>query len=215
MKTLKIITSIFVFTQFLHVSACIAGGCSVYLSSNKGGLCTALDPGSHYTDTVYTSLNVTDTIVLCYDFLGTGCGFGLQPINWLKNGIVDSNSPSTNSNCMFSHKFLTTGYGSYSCIISIDTLTIIFMQPTTIENIDNTYDIKIFPNPTTGIFEITGVINENSFQLFDITGKLVHEVMINSDKQSFDLTYLDKGMYFFIIRNRDKKILKQEKIILY
>jgi len=71
---------------------------------------------------------------------------------------------------------------------------------------------KIYPNPTNGLINIysEGIIDK--VHLYDVTGKLVHEVNSNSNRKQLNLSFLDKGIYFIVINS--SKGLKFAKIIL-
>jgi len=63
--------------------------------------------------------------------------------------------------------------------------------------------ISIFPNPTTGIVNIS--VNETltSIVLLDLTGKIVKE--FNSNSRQLDVSNINAGIYFLEIANAEKK----------
>lgn len=59
--------------------------------------------------------------------------------------------------------------------------------------------VKIYPNPTTDFVSISSTENIRSFELFDMTGKLIRVGLINSFETKIDLTSQNKGIYFLKI----------------
>lgn len=70
-------------------------------------------------------------------------------------------------------------------------------------------DVKIYPNPfsvETNI-EIKGIsIEEGTFKLFDVAGRLLHSQEMNSNIFTFSKKDLRAGMYFFTIENNGQLI---------
>lgn len=88
----------------------------------------------------------------------------------------------------------------------------------TIENNLSTHSFKnnsinIFPNPTTGIVNISNKNNLSidKIEIFDTSGKLI--ITKNGNSSQIDISNLKKGMYFFKIYSDEnvltKKIIKQ------
>ena len=78
--------------------------------------------------------------------------------------------------------------------------------------ISHNADIQIYPNPSTGIFNIE--FNEGSAQkvvVYDAIGKVVYEniVDVNSTAVSIDLSEFNSGMYFVKINAGEKMIMKK------
>jgi len=68
----------------------------------------------------------------------------------------------------------------------------------------------IYPNPTTGIINLSGFVQPERLNISDITGKIVFTVE-NPDSQ-IDLSGLEKGVYFVSIYTSGKNY--KEKIII-
>ncbi len=79
-------------------------------------------------------------------------------------------------------------------------------------------DFEIFPNPNNGPFNVqlnNFISNENKISYIIITnvlGNVVVKKQINEDKYEFDLSNIDKGLYFIKVTIGEKSITK--KIIL-
>jgi len=57
---------------------------------------------------------------------------------------------------------------------------------------------KIFPNPSTGKFNIKSDVEITSIKLLDETGRLFKEEMVNAKSKQIDVSYLKPGFYFII-----------------
>lgn len=67
-------------------------------------------------------------------------------------------------------------------------------------------NIKIFPNPTTGIFNIQGASNTN-LQIYDALSKVILEKEIKNDLEKIDLSSYPAGSYIIKINNGEEKII--------
>lgn len=70
--------------------------------------------------------------------------------------------------------------------------------------------IKVYPNPTSDIINITNPIGGN-IEIFDIQGKKVKDVIINKSQQAIDIQELPKGMY--VLKMHEKTLHVTYKII--
>ena len=68
-----------------------------------------------------------------------------------------------------------------------------------VEN-QQTKNLSIYPNPTTGMLNISGEINLKSYQLYDLQGRLVQQGKLTQHK--IDLSKIEKGLYFLQIENQ-------------
>ncbi len=115
-----------------------------------------------------------------------------------------------------------TGY-QYQCIATntygnttsnIAELTVL----TSIETIQNSDYLKIYPNPTTGIFtiETNNNLSENlriqSVEIINIWGQTIKQLTMSSLQLTIDLSGQTKGIYFVKIQTTD--FIKVEKIIV-
>lgn len=70
-------------------------------------------------------------------------------------------------------------------------------------------EYKVYPNPSSGIFNIK--ISENdidkSLLVMDLTGRVVLEKKIKDSLETIDLTDVSAGIYILIIDNRSQKII--------
>lgn len=70
-------------------------------------------------------------------------------------------------------------------------------------------NVKVFPNPSSGIFNMKGIENCEA-EIYDMLGRLIQRVLYND--HSIDLSLLADGAYILKIKNQGK-IIKIEKII--
>ncbi|MCF6133527.1 T9SS type A sorting domain-containing protein [Flavobacterium wongokense] len=61
--------------------------------------------------------------------------------------------------------------------------------------------IKIYPNPTTTVWNLSHTTNIDSVELFDVSGKVIGEFSPNSTQFQLDATTLSKGVYFVKIKS--------------
>lgn len=93
--------------------------------------------------------------------------------------------------------------------------------PTNLVEVDNTSEIKVYPNPTYDILNIRFRSEESSIvqiKIIDINGKVVRELYNDIPKNglntlSFNRSALPTGTYFVNIQT-ENKIIKNEKIIV-
>ncbi|HJX70723.1 MAG TPA: T9SS type A sorting domain-containing protein, partial [Bacteroidales bacterium] len=83
-----------------------------------------------------------------------------------------------------------------------------------------TYDIKMYPNPSEGIINIS--IEEDdlyskvySMDVTDISGKVIYpQVWLNSNNSHINLTHIHNGLYFIRIFKNRQLVLTDKLIIL-
>lgn len=75
-------------------------------------------------------------------------------------------------------------------------------------------NISVYPNPGKGIVNLECRIqNENTtFQILDISGNAVKTGILKSKKERIDIMDLSKGVYFIMVKTKDKSFTK--KIII-
>lgn len=59
--------------------------------------------------------------------------------------------------------------------------------------------VKIYPNPTTGIINITSNDIVNTVELYDIQGRVLQSTKVNAEKATLDIASKPKGMYLLKI----------------
>jgi hypothetical protein len=75
-------------------------------------------------------------------------------------------------------------------------------------------DISISPNPSKGIFEISGLGIHQEVEITDALGKTVYRSLSESNTMNVDLHDINEGVYFVKIKNKTG-ILKADKIVVH
>jgi len=87
-------------------------------------------------------------------------------------------------------------------------------EVSTIENLNTQEEkINVYPNPSNGQFNFTGLQKESIIEIYDVTGRLIYHSISQNTSESIDLSDKEKGIYFYKIIN-DKKEIQQGKIII-
>ncbi|OEJ98976.1 hypothetical protein A8C32_07275 [Flavivirga aquatica] len=81
------------------------------------------------------------------------------------------------------------------------------------KNLVGNYGLSIFPNPTTGILNITNKEDLNAISISDITGKTVYSVKeVNAKELKINMSKFNSGMYFVEIKMKTGAIHTQKMI---
>ncbi len=72
--------------------------------------------------------------------------------------------------------------------------------------------ISLFPNPSTGVFTISGATQQSTFYLFDVEGKIVFQKLLPSSTETIDLSKHATGIYFWKIIGKDYIEQKRGKL---
>ena len=118
------------------------------------------------------------------------------------------------------HHYLTiTSPGVYEADVANGTgayrkFTVVQSASNGISSLDTQEPVlTIYPNPSTGQFNFSGLEKENTIEIYDATGRLVLETVSKNNSERIDLIGKDKGIYFYKITNSNK-IAQQGKLIL-
>ena len=72
----------------------------------------------------------------------------------------------------------------------------------------NQPDFSVFPNPTTNIFNFNTIELGNQLTIYDVSGKLLHQQIINNYNTVIDLSDFENGFYVLKYNNQTVKIIK-------
>lgn len=147
------------------------------------------------------NLDVFGSIQMQQSLGGSGVDIGysvqeIMPGNYVVAGYSESNDGNVTGN---------HGSGD-SWVIKINTSSVGIAEV-------SGYEINVFPNPTSGSFSFSGINDECSIAIHDISGKIVSQKEVTGIDNSFDLSSHAKGLYFYTIRLVNGKS-HQGKIIL-
>lgn len=143
-------------------------------------------------------------------------GTGILTYQWLPYEYLDdatianpTATPPGNVN------FVLTVSDERGCT-SIDEIRVIVIGGTAIEEENSDFNLKIYPNPTSGIFTINldhNGSNEIQIVLYNITGQKVHQATLKNPDSfisaDINISELSKGSYFLLIRTDNNNIYRQ------
>ena len=99
--------------------------------------------------------------------------------------------------------------------IAIDNLSLIENDlSTSVDGID-AKEISVYPNPNNGKFivQLSSALKANArIEVYNVMGKLVHEMYVNQQKTEIDLRAMKNGIYF--VRIFDGEIIVTQKIVI-
>ena len=72
------------------------------------------------------------------------------------------------------------------------------------------FDVGIYPNPSSGLFNLTNPSDFKSYELYDLSGKLIAASFVNSA----EIVVESKGVYLLVLKTLDGSSVTQ-KIIVY
>jgi hypothetical protein len=85
---------------------------------------------------------------------------------------------------------------------------------TSLEDLDINFLVDIFPNPTSEFLNLRIEEYEAlSFQLFDVTGKLLNQALITAKETSVNVSEYPKGTYLLTLTHQESKKIKTYKVI--
>jgi hypothetical protein len=103
----------------------------------------------------------------------------------------------------------------------IDDVSVINCNDTisSINEINQQYDVKLYPNPNNGTFTIECNVFENEsavLNIYDVTGKKIAKHFVNSKNKSLTINEnsLDAGVYYYQITVNDKTIKSNKLVII-
>jgi sugar lactone lactonase YvrE len=106
--------------------------------------------------------------------------------------------------------------GNYCCTITdnvgcVDTVCIGVVDG--IPEINNPFPIKIFPNPTNGIFTISGLSKGMIVELYNYLGEKVNNIPAESSIEQFNISDKTEGIYLVRVLSKNGEAITQSKII--
>ena len=74
--------------------------------------------------------------------------------------------------------------------------------------VEKSNELVIYPNPSSGIFNVEGGQGSQSYQILSWSGEVVQEGELNTTESEIDLRSVINGVYFLRINNRVFKVIK-------
>lgn len=73
--------------------------------------------------------------------------------------------------------------------------------------------VKIFPNPSKGLFIVQTDVKVTSVEVFNVAGQRIFTGIINNNRTNIDLTQHPKGVYMYKLYNKEKAVASGKLII--
>ena len=132
------------------------------------------------------------------------------------NGLVDITGSSAGAAYYYFYYDWEVTEQDFECASTRIPATVTVLNPTGIDDIDYSNSVSVYPNPSSGIVNISiesVKINTLSIKVYDITGKevlnLVNESnLISNYKSTFDFSSLSKGLYAIRLIVNGKNVTK-------
>ena len=105
----------------------------------------------------------------------------------------------------------TFGQESGEALIPIDSTE---QQDSDIFSAGSSKEDLIHPNPSEGIFHLKSTTSGDDISVFDGTGRMVFNTTGEESKMKIDITHLEKGIYLVIVRDQNKKLKINQKVMI-
>ena len=108
-----------------------------------------------------------------------------------------------------SQTYTTAQNGSYAVIAvasatCYDTSTCVSLNNISISELDGERSIKVYPNPSQGVFLLKG-IHKGNYSIYTTNGSLILTEPISSGGTPIDLSHKAKGLYFLAIEDMHQR----------
>jgi hypothetical protein len=102
--------------------------------------------------------------------------------------------------------------GHYGQALYLDNINISDLLATDVGQNEKT-EISVYPNPSSGPINFSGTEKGSKLEIFDVSGRKIHETICTSDIQSIDISKAAKGMYYYRI-TKEMKLVKSGEICI-
>jgi hypothetical protein len=85
------------------------------------------------------------------------------------------------------------------CTETSNTATLTVETPLNVPSV-KAHNIKVYPNPTTGVIQVSGVTSEVSYDIYSITGAEIAKGTLSADGK-IDVSNISNGLYFLTFDN--------------
>lgn len=169
------------------------------------------------TETVTITVNnlpsvnaITNNTLLCVGETSTLTASGADTYTWSTNETAMSIavSPTTTAN------YTVTGTDANGCEnTSVVTQSVSLCTDIAEVASGVSATINVYPNPFQNSFAISTGVSNSSIVILDVLGKVVYETNSNEEKVNIDLSHLNSGIYYVVVKGDHKtfnqKIIKQ------
>ena len=129
----------------------------------------------------------------------------------IPSGAQSWGSPITSAVTSFEYRVEMAGVYNYHCVLHSSIQTAQFTAVSTLSvNNKELSNFNVYPNPSTGVFNITTYSNKlqtgkTTIRVFDTKGNLVYdEVKTNFLSGKVDLSKMTRGTYLIQLENKDQ-----------
>ncbi|SFT43925.1 Por secretion system C-terminal sorting domain-containing protein [Lishizhenia tianjinensis] len=160
--------------------------------------------------TINTHIEVLQDIDLGTSVTGDSLYYNFPLFNYSYQWLECENNTYTAIPGATNSYYIAPANGSYSLSISngycSDTIACIDMDDLKIEDIPS-MAVDIYPNPSTGEFNVQTLQGEYQLELLSINGELLRSYAVKEEKFVLDLSGYAKGVYFIRIDQKVYKII--------
>lgn len=109
--------------------------------------------------------------------------------------------------------------GTYCCTVTdshgcTDSMCVVITSTAGIQNISNASSIRIYPDPNTGLFNVSGVKHGQVVEVYNSMGQMLMSTVAGDNKtMNFNISDMASGIYLVKIKNSDGTIVAQKKIM--
>lgn len=187
-----------------------------YAITDNWNLYKTIDGGDSWqlTHLPVTGINGCENIAFDQSNFGYVVGYGLyQPFvssdagnTWFIDGTYPAYYPSSCISISKGHKIIIGTRGG-DVVLNEN-------SPLSIPSSSDLTSINIYPNPSSGIFNITSNDNIKSIEVYNLLGASVYKTnpILNNNRYEIDLSSLVKGLY--MIRINDASTSIQRKLMI-
>lgn len=122
--------------------------------------------------------------------------------NFFNDNSTDTLIFDSNPNCMGAYYFIDD-----VCVSTDSIFTFNYIPAGVSEFSKNNNRIKIYPNPTNDIFILEKPEEDENYYIMNVMGIMVKEGFCKGKKHRIDVSDLDNGLYFLVLRENRVKIL--------
>ena len=134
----------------------------------------------------------------------TQAGATYQWINCANNAAIAGKT---------SQSFTADSTGSYAVIVTLngcsDTSACVAISFADVTEIQDLYNVNLYPNPTSDNVNITSSVLLNDIQVTDLNGKVILSQKVNGMSTTVNLTNLETGIYMVILNSEKGSVTKQ------
>ena len=188
----------------VYVFTCLPGaGC---LSVTNDGVVSLQGIMDYFSWTYVSSIDSPTTYTTLTEYTSTRTNGALNLADYMTYETPDGARVAEGTATFSSsgNAFVSWQYNGFGDNMRYETFVVNYSAGTDVvkDNMLNATDMMIYPNPTSGVLNFSGELN--NVQLFDVTGRMVYAV--SDVVNSIDLTQVASGVYMLVAFDGEKYI---------